>query len=287
MDVKTCGFLSHIPTRFKFGWDEEDPLCIDLKQVILQQIQRLRQTGYSSFYIVPDSGAGLWTGEILNLLCHDDPSLLFQCLLPHEETATKWSPELRARYFALLEPFLGEIKALFQDTRADYDAGIGTDFQAGLKASMEHESAAILHLIFDHYEDAMLLLCRSAGSSLEHYFDGIVQSKIQESVAFFRRAGFTGIDETLLGLLISAQFDSYRRIVTECSDRETAEGYMESLMTYHFGGWVEFSILLSNYRRVCAMKYNGFCFWMFKGPMKKLLADGGEYCDYFITGDKE
>ena len=153
------------------------------------------------------------------------------------QTRYKSKDELFA---SLLEPFLGEIKALFQDTRADYDAGIGTDFQAGLKVSMEHESAAILHLIFDHYEDAMLLLCRSAGSSLEHYFDEIVRSKIQESVAFFHRAGFTGIDETLLGLLISAQFDSYRRIVTECSNRENAEGYMESLMTYHFGGWAAF-----------------------------------------------
>ena len=102
---------------------------------------------------------------------------------------------------------------------------------------MERESAAILHLIFDHYEAAVLLLRRSAGSSLEHYFDGIVQSKIEESAAFFRSAGFAGIDERLLGLLIAAQLDSYRRIVIECPDREVAEGYMESLMTYHSGGW--------------------------------------------------
>ena len=103
MDVKTCGFLSHVPTRFKFGWDEEDPLCIDLKQVLLQQIQLLLRAGCTSFYVVPDSGAGLWIGEILNLLRHDDPSQLLQCLLPHEEIATKWSPELRDRYFTLLE----------------------------------------------------------------------------------------------------------------------------------------------------------------------------------------
>lgn len=103
MDIKTCGFLSHIPTRFRFGWDEEDPLCLGLKQVILQQIQLLRQKGCNSFYIVPDSGAGLWAGELLNLLRHDDPSLILQCLLPHEEIATKWSPELRDRYFSLLE----------------------------------------------------------------------------------------------------------------------------------------------------------------------------------------
>lgn len=103
MDVKTCGFLSHVPTRFKFGWDEEVPLCLGLKQVLLQQIQLLRRAGCTSFYVVPDSGAGLWTGEILNFLRHDDPSLLLQCLLPHEEIATKWSPELRDRYFTLLE----------------------------------------------------------------------------------------------------------------------------------------------------------------------------------------
>ena len=59
MDVKTCGFLSHVPTRFQFGWDEEATLCIHMKQVILQQIQLLRRAGYNSFYVVPDSGAEL------------------------------------------------------------------------------------------------------------------------------------------------------------------------------------------------------------------------------------
>ena len=37
--------------------------------------------------------------------------------------------------------------------------------------------------------------------------------------------------------LIFAQFDSYRRIVIDCPDRESAEKYMGALMTYHFGGW--------------------------------------------------
>ena len=50
----------------------------------------------------------------------------------------------------------------------------------------------------------------------------------------------TSVDEKLLGLLISVQFDSYRRIVSECADRKTAENYMNALMTYHFGGWTAF-----------------------------------------------
>ena len=148
------------------------------------------------------------------------------------QTRYKSKDELFAR---LLGPFLDDIAALFQRTKADYYAG--ADVLAHLKTSMQHESAAILRLIFDHYEDATLLLCRSAGSSLERYFDGIVQRKIEESVLFFRNAGGMDMDEGLLRLLISAQFDGYRRIVMECSDRKTAEKYMDSLMIYHLGGW--------------------------------------------------
>ena len=140
----------------------------------------------------------------------------------------------------LLKPLLDAIEVMFQNTKAEYYSGAENDFLVGLKTSMQHESAAILHLIFDHYEEALLLLCRSAGSSFENYFDGLVQSKIKESIAFFHAEGFDAIDEKLLRLLISAQFDSYRRIVAEFPERKNAERYMDALMIYHFGGWAAF-----------------------------------------------
>ena len=140
----------------------------------------------------------------------------------------------------LLKPLLDEIEALFQNTKAEYYSSTDGEFLTGLKASMQRESASILHLVFDHYDEAVLLLCRSTGSSFEHYFDGTVQCKIKERAAFFRAKGFDDVDERLLGLLISAQFDSYRRIVAECFDRRTAEKYMNSLMICHFGGWSAF-----------------------------------------------
>lgn len=148
------------------------------------------------------------------------------------QTRYKSKDELFA---CLLKPFLDDIAALFQTTKADYYAD--ANVLPHLKSSMQHESAAILRLIFDHYEEATLLLCRSAGSGLAHYFDEIVQSKIKESVLFFHNAGHMDMDEGLLGLLIAAQFDGYRRIVMECADRKTAERYMGSLMVYHLGGW--------------------------------------------------
>ena len=150
------------------------------------------------------------------------------------QTRYKSKDELFA---SLLTPLLDAIKALFQSTKADYYSCTADSPLENLKSSMQHESAAILHLIFEYYEEAVLLLCRSGGSSLEHFFDGIVQSKIGESIVFFHNAGFSGIDKKLFGLLIAAQFDSYRRIVTECADRKAAEKYIDALMAYHFGGW--------------------------------------------------
>lgn len=150
------------------------------------------------------------------------------------QTRYKSKDELFA---GLLKPLLDDIGTTFQSVKADYYSGAGNDLAAQLKVSMLHESKAILHLIFAHYDEALLLFCRSAGSSMEHYFDAVVKSEIDESIAFFRSAGYTGVDERLLGLLISAQFDPYRRIVIGCPDRESAEKYMSALMTYHFSGW--------------------------------------------------
>mgnify|MGYP002673565408 CR=1 FL=1 len=140
----------------------------------------------------------------------------------------------------LLEPLLREIEALFQNTKAEYYASTDADLLTALKVSMQHESAAILHLIFDHYKEAVLLLCRSTGSSFEHYFEGIVQSKIKESIVFFRNSGFTGMEVWHQRKLVYAQFDGYRRIVAESPHRKTAERYMDTLMIYQFGGWAAF-----------------------------------------------
>lgn len=137
----------------------------------------------------------------------------------------------------LLKPFLNSVEAAFSNVRSDYYSDDDVDMLTHLRTSMLNESKMILHLIFDHYGEAVLLLYKSAGSSLEHYFDALVENKIKESILFFQNTGQLAVDEKLLRLLISLQFDSYRRIVIDFSDRQTAEKYMHSLMVYHFGGW--------------------------------------------------
>lgn len=84
-------------------------------------------------------------------------------------------------FVSLLKPFLSEIEAAFQSIRSDYYSGADEWIPARLRASIQRESAVILHLIFNHYDEAVLLLYQSAGSSLESFFDTLVARKIEES----------------------------------------------------------------------------------------------------------
>ena len=90
-------------------------------------------------------------------------------------------------FASLVKPLLDDIEATFRGVKADYYSGAEKDLLSQLKSSMQHESDAILHLIFAHYEQAVLLFYRSAGSALEHYFDKVVQSKITRAPRFSAR----------------------------------------------------------------------------------------------------
>ena len=100
--TKSCAILGHSPMRFAWGFDEEAVACRDMKLELAQQIMVLRQQGVTQFYVGCDYGVGLYAAEINNVLRDNDPELLLFCVTPYEEQATKWTPQLRERYFEML-----------------------------------------------------------------------------------------------------------------------------------------------------------------------------------------
>ena len=100
--TKSCAILGHNPMRFAWGFDEEAVECHDMKMELAQQIMVLRQQGVTHFSVACDYGVGLYAAEIINALRNDDPELMLFCITPYEEQATKWTPELRERYFDML-----------------------------------------------------------------------------------------------------------------------------------------------------------------------------------------
>ena len=97
-----CAVIGQHPLRFPWGFDEEDDGCRRMKLEIAQWIMELRQCGVTEFQVACDPGVGLYAAEVVNALRENGSTIRLVCVLPHEEQATKWTPQLRERYFNML-----------------------------------------------------------------------------------------------------------------------------------------------------------------------------------------
>ena len=128
--TKTCAIIGCSPMCFPWGFDEEDEGCAALKLILINQITRLRGEGCTRFTVSMDCGVGLHAAEILHGLKESDDALETICYVPYEEQATKWTPELRDRYFNALA-------ACTEVVNVAYEKTVGCDFKAYLKAINE------------------------------------------------------------------------------------------------------------------------------------------------------
>lgn len=102
MGDSCCAVISCPVLCFDWGYDEEDVSCGAMKLLLLRHLSRLRADGVRRFSVALDDGFGLYAAEMLISLMPEDPELELCCYVPFEGQATKWPPEQRERYFAVL-----------------------------------------------------------------------------------------------------------------------------------------------------------------------------------------
>ena len=73
-----------------------------MKLEMAQHILELCQCGVTEFQVACDPSVGLYAAEIVNTLRENGSAIRLVCVMPHEEQATKWTPQLRERYFTML-----------------------------------------------------------------------------------------------------------------------------------------------------------------------------------------
>ena len=136
--TKTCAIIGCSPMCFPWGFDEEDEGCAALKLILINQISKLRGESCTRFAISMDCGAGLYAAEILHGLQESDDALETICVVPYEEQATKWTPELRDRYFNALA-------ACTEVTNVAYEKTVGCEFKAHLAAIKEADAVIAVY----------------------------------------------------------------------------------------------------------------------------------------------
>lgn len=136
--TKSCAIIGCSPMCFPWGFDEEDEGCAALKLILINQITRLRGEGCTRFAVSMDCGVGLYAAEILQGLKGSDDALETICYVPYEEQATKWTPELRDRYFNALA-------ACTEIVNVAYEKTVGCEFKAYLEAMNEADSVIAVY----------------------------------------------------------------------------------------------------------------------------------------------
>ena len=136
--TKTCAIIGCSPMCFPWGFDEEDASCAALKLILMNRITRLRSEGCTRFAVSMDCGVGLYAAEILHGLKEADDALETICYVPYEEQATKWTPELRDRYFNALA-------ACTEVVNVAYEKTVGCKFKAYLEAINEADTVIAVY----------------------------------------------------------------------------------------------------------------------------------------------
>ena len=136
--TKTCAIIGCSPMCFPWGFDEEDASCAALKLILMNRITRLRSEGCTRFAVSMDCGAGLYAAEILHGLKEPDDALETICYVPYEEQATKWTPELRDRYFNALVACTDVVNVAYEKT-------VGCEFKEHLEAIKDADMMIIIY----------------------------------------------------------------------------------------------------------------------------------------------
>ena len=136
--TKTCAIIGCSPMCFPWGFDEEDEGCAALKLILINQISKLRGEDCTRFTVSMDCGVGLYAAEILQGLKGSEEELETICYVPYEEQATKWTPELRDRYFNTLAECAEVVNLAYEKT-------VGCEFKAHLAAIKDADKVIIVY----------------------------------------------------------------------------------------------------------------------------------------------
>ncbi len=99
---RTCTFTGHRASKLPWRYNENDPRCISLKQVIYDTAEAVCAAGFDRFICGMAEGCDLYFCEAVISLRAVHPEIRIEAAVPFAGQADKWPQAQRARYERLL-----------------------------------------------------------------------------------------------------------------------------------------------------------------------------------------
>ena len=140
-------------------------------------------------------------------------------------------------FCSLVRELISEISLHFAPMKDLYMEAQQSLSADALLNAIRQEEEIYLNVLFDHYEDCLLLFCKSDGSSLEEHLNRMTAAKTRQTVEFFRSIAKQQIDFDGIDLIMSEQFYYYRQILLRGYSREKSVSCMKTIDLFLEAGW--------------------------------------------------
>ena len=94
-------FTGYRPQKLPF-FSEEDPMCVDLKNRIYRQVEKLYEYGADDFYTGMALGVDMWCAEAVLCLREIHPEVRLNAVIPCRGQESRWSAREQQRYQKIL-----------------------------------------------------------------------------------------------------------------------------------------------------------------------------------------
>ncbi len=99
--IATC--TGHRPQRLPWGFDQQDPRCLQLKQTMAKEMLCLYQQGYNYFISGMALGTDLYFAQLVLELQELHPEIQLECAIPCPSQSNHWSKPQQDQYNHILD----------------------------------------------------------------------------------------------------------------------------------------------------------------------------------------
>ena len=144
-----------------------------------------------------------------------------------------------ALFCSIIENVCSQMGEAFEPMRQIYMEAQRSGSGEEILNAIQQEKQIYLNLIFQYYDECVLLFCRSEGSSVQSKWEQLMEYKTQETVAFLNEITKENVDFDVIEMLLSEQFYCYRRILEKGMSKEKAISCLQQMEEFHEAGWRE------------------------------------------------
>lgn len=143
-------------------------------------------------------------------------------------------------FASLIQGMLQEIGRQSEEVGRLYqEAGESRNVNLFLEA-IRTEEEIYRNLMFEHYDDCILLFCKSEGSKLWAMMEEKMEQKAKGTVEYFKSLSKGEVNTMGIELIMSEQLHYYRKVLQKGYDKEKALKGMKEVEGFLEAGWKNF-----------------------------------------------